>query len=405
MSLESILLAFVLILTGAKLMGQLFRAMGQSPVLGELLAGAIIGPAALGWLPKHDFLTLLSEIGLIILLFELGLETDISQLARVGRHSAIVAILGVVVPFVGGMALAQAFGLTSSASLLVGATFCATSIGVTAAILKDQGEQQSIEGQIVLGAAFLDDIIGLLLLSVVMASIGGTAGHGGGASSAPPGGLWGLVAITLGFPLAAIVLGTRFAPVLLRWVDMLSVRGALGISGLVFAFLLSALALMLHTSPVIGAFAAGLVLAKTERSEGIMHHLQPIADLFTPLFFVIVGSQLRLDLLNPFTPGNLALLGIAVLGTAVAFLGKYVSPYVGLPSGIRKPLIGLAMTPRGEVGLIVAELGRRQGVFNDTVFGVLMLVILFTTFLGPVCLRWWLKGQRPVAEAVKEASA
>jgi len=186
MSLESILLAFVLILTGAKLMGQLFRAMGQSPVLGELLAGAIIGPAALGWLPKHDFLTLLSEIGLIILLFELGLETDISQLARVGRHSAIVAILGVVVPFVGGMVLAQAFGLTSSASLLVGATFCATSIGVTAAILKDQGEQQSIEGQIVLGAAFLDDIIGLLLLSVVMASIGGTAGHGGGASSAPP---------------------------------------------------------------------------------------------------------------------------------------------------------------------------------------------------------------------------
>lgn len=398
MTLESILLAFVLILTGAKLMGQLFRAMGQSPVLGELLAGALIGPAALGWLPRHDFLTLLSEIGLIILLFELGLETDISQLARVGRHSAIVAVLGVVVPFVGGMLLAQVFGLTMSASLLVGATFCATSIGVTAAILKDQGEQQSIEGQIVLGAAFLDDIIGLLLLSVVMASIGGAVGHGGeAAASAPPGGLWGLVAITLGFPVVAILLGTQFAPVLLRWVDMLSVRGALGISGLVFAFLLSALALMLHTSPVIGAFAAGLVLAKTERSEGIMHHLQPIADLFTPLFFVIVGSQLRLDLLNPLTPGNLTLLGVAVLGTAVAFLGKYVSPYVGLPSGIRKPLIGLAMTPRGEVGLIVAELGRRQGVFNDTVFGVLMLVILFTTFLGPVCLRMWLKGHRAKA--------
>jgi Kef-type K+ transport system membrane component KefB len=398
MSLESILLAFVLILTGAKLMGQLFRAMGQSPVLGELLAGAIIGPSALGWLPKHEFLTLLSEIGLIILLFELGLQTDISQLARVGRYSAVVAVLGVFVPFVGGMLLGQAFGLETSASLLVGATFCATSIGVTAAILKDQGEQQSVEGQIVLGAAFLDDIIGLLLLSVVMASVGGSAGHGA-ASSAPPGGLWGLVTITLGFPLVAIVLGTQFAPVLLRWVDLLSVRGALGLSGLVFAFLLSALALMLHTSPVIGAFAAGLVLAKTERSEGIIQHLQPIADLFTPLFFVIVGSQLRLDLLNPLTPGNLALLGVAVLGTAVAFLGKFVSPYFGLPSGLRKPLIGLAMTPRGEVGLIVAELGRRQGVFNDTVFGVLMLVILFTTFLGPVCLRAWLNGQRASSSA------
>jgi Kef-type K+ transport system membrane component KefB len=378
LSFEAFLQALLLVLVSAKLLGQACQRLGQSSVLGELLAGVLL--SALGWLPQDHVLELLAELGLLILLFEIGLETDITQLMQVGRLSVTVAVVGVLFPFVGGLVLGLAAGWAWTTALLIGAAFSATSIGVTARILRDNHQQHSMEGRIVLGAAFLDDIFGLLILALLSAMVTQPGG-------ADLGYLFTIAVTTLLFPAVAIGLGVRCAPVFVHWVDKLSVRGGLGIAGLSLAFALSYLATVIKSASVIGAFAAGLVLAKTHRAEKFIAHLQPIADLLTPIFFVMVGAKLNLALLNPANPANHPVWVWALLGTFVAFAGKFASGYVGIPGRLRRHLIGVAMIPRGEVGLVVAELGRRSGVFDAMVFGVVLLVVMATTAAGPLLLK------------------
>lgn len=389
LALEPFLLNLILILGAAKVFGDIAKRVGIPVVLGELLGGAMIGVYGIGWLHIDGITHLLAQIGLIILLFEIGLETDIAELVKLGPRSMAVAVVGIVAPLAGGYFFSQAMGLSVLASLLIGGAFSATSIGISVRALAEMGEQKSTEGQIVLGAALIDDVIGLLLLSVLTALVAQQNG------TAEGGNLLQVILMTLSFPVVAFVLGVTLTKPLLYWVDRMTVRGAIVIASLVMALGFAWLAAQFGTSPIIGAFAAGLILARTHRADVIEQQLKPIADFFTPIFFVSIGATLNIQLLNPANAENHAILMIAIGAAAVAFLTKVISGFAAYGEGVRRLMIGISMAPRGEVVLIFAQLGLAAGVINEQWFAVLILVIVMTAMLSPALLKLVLGRPEP----------
>lgn len=389
LALEPFLLNLILILGAAKVFGDIAKRVGIPVVLGELLGGAIIGVYGIGWLQIDAVTHLLAQIGLIILLFEIGLETDIAELIKLGPRSLAVAAVGIIAPLGGGYLFAQYMGLSPLASLLIGGAFSATSIGISIRALAEMGEQKSTEGQIVLGAALIDDVIGLLLLSVLTALVAQQNGTGDGGS------LWEVILLTMSFPVVAFLLGLVLTKPLLYWVDRMTVRGAIVIASLVMALGFAWLAAQFGTSPIIGAFAAGLILARTHRADVIEQQLKPIADFFTPIFFVSIGATLNIQLLNPANSENHAILLIALGAGAIALITKVISGFAAVGGGLRKLMIGISMAPRGEVVLIFAQLGLAAGVINEQWFAVLILVIVITAMLSPALLKVVLGRSEP----------
>ncbi|MGC8785320.1 MAG: cation:proton antiporter [Armatimonadota bacterium] len=384
MTLDRFLLMLILILLFARVMAQLAERVKQPPVLGELLAGVLLGASVLGWVPDNEILHLLAEVGVMLLLFEIGLETDLSALLRVGAKSLMVALIGIALPFVGGYLTCVALGITGTTAILFGAAFCATSIGITARVLADLGVLNSTEGRIVLGAAVLDDVLGLVILAVVSAIVAQ------GSIS-----LLFVVQTTvvaLAFVAIALVVGRLLAPSLLRIVDRMTVRGALVTAALVMAFAFALAAKKVGSAAIVGSFAAGLVLSSIGRTRQIEHELKPIADFFTPIFFVSVGVAVNVRLFNPLDPANRSTLALASLGTLVAFLGKFLAGWGAWGKGVRHALIGAGMVPRGEVGLIFATVGKQNGVLNDMHYAALLAVIFLTTFVAPILLAHFAKG-------------
>jgi Kef-type K+ transport system membrane component KefB len=375
--IRELLLGLALVWLAAKVAGEGMERIGQTAVLGELLAGVIIGPGVLGLVHESEVLHALAELGVLILLFEVGLESDLGDLLRAGIQAALIALVGVVVPFAVGFGVMQGLGHPPLLAVFVGATLTATSVGITARVLADLGRLQDAAAKVVLGAAVVDDILGLIILAVVtgIAQTGSVSGASVGLLS---------VKAVL-FLVIAIVVGMQLAPVLVKWVGYMRARGTLLVYSVVFAVTLAAVADMIGLATIIGAFAAGLAVATTERREHIEERIKPVADLLVPVFFVIVGMKVQPALLNPFAEN--ALFGIAMLLTAVAIASKLVAGLAVYQRGVRRWTVGVGMVPRGEVGLIFAGAGLAAGVIAEDLYAALVVVVMLTTFAAPP----WLK--------------
>jgi Kef-type K+ transport system membrane component KefB len=372
------LLAFGAALVGAKLFGELAERFGQPAVLGELLAGIVMGPSLLGLVPLSDGVFLLAEIGVVLLLFEVGLETDLSELLRVGGPAMAVALAGMVLPFAGGYFLTRALGYEVLTAIFVGAALTATSIGITARVLSELGVLKTKEGQIILGAAVIDDVLGLVVLAIV-------------SKIAQTGSLEAATALksagfAIGFLLVALVAGIPLGRWLVEVVEKASVRGVLGAAAVAFALLVAWGAKMADSAPIVGAFAAGMALAYTNRRHDIDRALKPVVDIFAPLFFVYVGAQVDVRLLNPVVAENRPALLLGLGLTVIGFLGKFAAGYCAW-GGVRRSFIGAGMVPRGEVGLIFASLGLADKALPDRVFVAVLVAVFATTFVTPPLLK------------------
>lgn len=390
------LLALVVILLAARVLGGLARRIGQPAVLGELLAGVLVGPSVLGqipgltWLqvkPDNETLHLLAELGVVLLLFEIGLETDLGKLLAVGGASTAVALVGVVLPFLLGYLVCRALGHGELPSQVAGATLTATSVGITARVLAELGRLQDKESQIILGAAVLDDVLGLIILAVVSAQIGGED-----VSTLQ---VLGIAGLAFGFLAVALLLGRVALPLLRSLADRLEPSATLPIVALIFACLLAYLANAVQPGlSIVGAFAAGLVLARLPQIKVIERGIAPIGHLIVPIFFVTTGAAVDVRLLNPFDPDNWGVLLVAGLVLVAAILGKVAAGYAPWWLKANKTVIGVGMVPRGEVGLIFANTGK--SVVGTSLFSALTLLVMLTTFLVPPLLNLLLGKKPPV---------
>ncbi len=401
-SIEQFFLALVCILVFSKIFGELAERIKQPSVLGELVAGVILGGSVLAIVPSasgmlgYDTFHLLAEVGVAILLFEIGLETDLKDLIKVGFTSIIVAVIGVVLPFALGFGSIVAFehmGLLGSSdpslnlliAITAGATLTATSVGITARVLSDMNKLQSGEAKIILGAAVIDDILGLIILGVVSGLIEASgSGDGGGVSTL---GVGIIFVKAFGFLIVAILVGNLISKKLFNIIDIMRVRGVLLLGALSFAFIFAFLASLVGLAPIVGAFAAGLVLANTNQFKSIEHNLKPVSDFFTPIFFIMVGAAVDVSVFNPFVSENIPILLIALILFVVAVIGKFVAGYAVFQKGINKAVVGVGMIPRGEVGLIFAQVGLTYGVFNSQLFSAVTVMVMLTTFIAPPLLQ------------------
>ncbi len=402
MSIEQFFIALALILIFSKVFGELAERIKQPSVLGELVAGIILGGSVLAVVPSvagmagYDTFHLLAEVGVAILLFEIGLETDLKDLIKVGFTSMLVAIVGVIVPFALGFAsilVFEKYGLLGNVdpnftiliAITVGATLTATSVGITARVLSDMNRLQSGEAKIILGAAVIDDILGLIILGVVSGLIESSESGIGVSVSAASVGIIFLKAF--GFLFAAIIIGNLISKRLFNLVEKMRVRGVLLLSALSFAFIFAYLASLVGLAPIVGAFAAGLVLANTNQFKSIEERLKPVSDFFTPIFFIMVGAAVDVSVFNPFVKENIPILLIALTLFIVAVVGKLVSGFAVLQKGIKKSVVGVGMIPRGEVGLIFAQVGLTYGIFTSELFSAVTVMVMLTTFIAPPLLK------------------
>ncbi len=396
MDIHNIILVLFLVLIFARIFGELFARFGIPSVLGELFAGLLLGSSFLGWVTPNDVLKLLAEIGIILLLFEVGMETDIARLRRAGRQALIVALFGVVLPFGLGFWVSQsAFGLSIVESLFVGGTLTATSIGITLRVLRDIGKDKGDVAQVVIGAAVIDDIIGVILLVFIYDfAISKQISFDNTLSVSLMIGLFLILAPTVAYFMAH---------------GMKKFAQASRVPGFIPTILISLILLFAYLSyyfgapEILGAFVAGVALSRRfflpfgaalhdkggEFEKKIKLSMTPIIQLFTPFFFVMVGLSIELQHID-FTSSSLWIMGSVFL--FIAFLGKYVGVlFIKTDKSITKTLIGISMIPRGEVGLIFAEMGRVNNILSNEIYAVLIFVIVVTTVLPPFLLKWLFK--------------
>ncbi len=425
--LAGVLLSLITVFLAAKIGGEICARINLPPVLGELVGGVVVGVSALhlivfpetvaetsgslitdflqataGLRPEaalsvfqgeSEVVSVLAELGVIILLFEIGLESDLKELIRVGPQAAVVAIVGVVVPFATGTTgLIAFFGVPTIPAIFAGAALTATSIGITAKVLAELQQLSSKEGRIIIGAAVLDDVLGIIVLAVV-------------ASLAKTGEIeiLNVIYLILGaavFLVGSILVGRLLSPLFVALVEEMRTRGQLLISSLIFAFILAYIAAAIHLEAILGAFAAGLILAETTKRKELEDQISPIADMLVPIFFVTVGAQTDLSVLNPAVPSNREGLIIASFLVIVAIIGKVVTGFAvfGQP-GINRWAIGVGMIPRGEVGLVFAGVGAASGVLSESLGAAIIVMVILTTFLAPPMLRLVFKETEEEGEA------
>ncbi len=422
MVLAGVLLSLVFIYLASKLGGELSKLVDLPPVLGELVAGVVVGVSALHLLvfpetgavasdsvvitilqqiaglnaesisevfaTQSEVISVLAEIGVIILLFEIGLESDLRELQKVGSRAAVVAVVGVVAPFIAGtVGLVLIFGMPTIPAVFAGAALTATSIGITSKVLSELGQLKSTEGQIIVGAAVIDDILGIVVLAVV-ASLAKTGDVD----------LLNLVYLIIGataFLLGSIWLGKFFNQSFVAIAEKLQTRGKLVIPALIFAFSMAFLAHAIHLEAILGAFAAGLVLDETDKRKELDQQVIPIADILVPIFFVSVGARVDLSVLNPTSIDNRQGLVIAAFLIVVAMIGKVITGWAILgKEKINRLAIGIGMIPRGEVGLVFAGIGAASGVLDKPLQAAIIIMVILTTFVAPPLLRFAFKEEQ-----------
>lgn len=388
--IAAVLIALAAILVSTKVLGDLAQRIGQPAVLGELVAGVLLGKSVLGLIdPANPVIHAMSEIGVIILLFAIGLETELAALMRVGGAATVVAMTGVAVPFALGYYAGVALGLTFVPALVCGAALCATSVGITARVLSDLGWLDTNEGKVILGAAVVDDIIGLIILAVIATMVSGEAPTLLGVSR--------IAGVAIGFVVIAVFAGGFVAKPVFGVASRVKAASALGMMGLSFAFLLAWLAQRSGSAMIVGAFAAGLVLHGVAQRHDIERVVTLLGHFFVPVFFAAVGAAV--DLRALLDPKALALGGALVV---CGIVGKLVAGFVPWWFKGDKTLVGIGMVPRGEVGLIFAQMGLAAGAVTAGEYGALMLMVLGTTFVTPPALAWRagrLKQRKPTRDA------
>lgn len=398
-----------LVLVTAKLVGDLFERMGQPAVLGELLAGIILGNLTLFGVDTFNVVKdgaafeLLAQIGVILLLFEVGLESDLVEMRRVGAAAFIVAVVGVVAPVALGYGVHLMFEpeATWHVHLFVGAILAATSVGITARVLKDINFIDSPTGRVILGAAVIDDVLGLVILAVVVGIVTG-ANTG---STLDAGSILWIIAKAVAFLVGAIALGRPVARLVFRLATKLQARGVLLAVSLAFCFLVAWGAGAVGLATIVGAFAAGLVLdavtyrdLETREAHGLEAQLAPISGFLVPVFFVVTGAKVQLDAMSS---GSVLLLALAL--TVVAIIGKQICSAVAFGPGVDRLSVGLGMIPRGEVGLIFATVGADllldgEPVVPPPTYAAVIVMVLITTMVTPPILAWALKRKAPQAD-------
>jgi len=375
----TVLLHVLVVLVAAKVGAEVSERLGQPAVLGELVLGVLVGPHALGLVGGDQVLAVLGQLGVLLLLLQVGLETELTDLLRVGRPALSVAVVGVVLPFAFGWAGLRLTGLAGHGrhvELFVAAALTATSVGITARVFGDLKALSRAEARTVLGAAVADDVIGLVILTVMVRLVAG--------GSIEPRGLLLVVGAAVAFLVVGVAAGVRLAPPLFHWIERLA-RSDGTLIGLALAFTLAfaRLAEVVQLAPIVGAFVAGVVLARTRTRASIGTSLAPIAHIFVPVFFLQIGIDA--DPAALLRPRVLALAGL-LLGVAAA--GKILAGLAAAGTGMDLVMVGFGMLPRGEVDLIFASLGLRLGVISRDTYSALLLVVLATTFVTPPLLRW-----------------
>jgi Kef-type K+ transport system membrane component KefB len=369
-----------LMLVVAKILGFLAQRIGQPAVIGELIAGVVLGVSVLRVVPVDgEVFLFLSEVGVVVLLFEIGLETDLTQLLRVGSASTVVAVVGVVLPFALGYAVCWMLGLENIQAIVASAALTATSVGITARVLADLGRLSEPESRIILGAAVIDDIIGLIILTVV-----GDISEGGNVT-------WTRVVMAtaeaFGFLIGVLLIGWLLVPPIFRLVERRKMSSAIPGSVLILALALAWLADQSGSAMIIGAFAAGLLLARTPQAHTIQEGIGHLAQFFVPLFFVYIGAQVDLRVFNPVDPVHRKTLLVGGLLIFAAVAGKFAAGYAPFWFEGKKSVIGVGMIPRGEVGLIFAQVGLTTKVFDENLFSAVTLMVMVTTFMAPPLLK------------------
>ena len=392
METHDFFLTLLIILLTARVFAELATRLQAPSVIGELFAGVILGPSLLGWIEPFEAIKLMAEIGIILLLFEVGLETDVKRLVRTGIKSLVVAMVGFVLPLVLGFSLGYwAFNQPLLVSLFIGGTLTATSIGITVRVLSDLKRQQAPEGQIVLGAAVLDDVMGVVLLALLY-----EFSIGGGVSILNTGKV--LIFVGAFFVLAPVA--AKLISLVIRRFDAVSeIPGLIPTSIVSLVLFFAWLAHTLGAPELLGGFAAGLALSRRfflplgialHTDEKFAHRIEdqmkPIVHLFTPIFFVFVGLSLNLREID-WSSSFIWIFSLSLLLASVA--GKLIGAFLIKESWPIRWVIGLAMIPRGEVGLIFAELGRISGIFNNEIYAGMVIVIALTTLLPPFIMKWF----------------
>ncbi|HEY3096681.1 MAG TPA: cation:proton antiporter [Acidimicrobiia bacterium] len=393
MSVTSVLLDILIVLVAAKLAAEVAERIGFPPVVAEILAGVAIGPSALDLVGTEQTLRVLGEIGVILLLLQVGMEMDLGELGAVGRASVTVAVVGVVLPTAAGFGVSEVFGYDAKTALFLGAALAATSVGITARVFSDLRALASVEARTVLGAAVADDVLGLVILTVVVR----IASEGSVSLLS----VLGIFAIALAFLVATTAVGARAAPPLFQFLHRYArSTGTVVALALAFTLAFAELADAAQLAPIVGAFVAGLSLSRSAVSDRITRELAPVGHLFIPVFFLQIGIDAKVEAF--FDP---TVLGIGAALFAVAVAGKIAAAVGAAGSPGDKRLIGLGMIPRGEVGLIFATIGLREAILDQDQYAALLLVVLATTLLAPPLLRWRLQQLRAGRASRRHPSA
>ena len=367
-----LLLVIAAVLVTARLFGAAAVKFGQPAILAELIAGVVLGGSVLGLLdPNEPVIHALAQLGLLVLLFEIGLETDLRRLGSVAGVATTVAVAGVIFSFALGYAALTMIGVARIGAIVCATALTATSVGVSTRVLADLRRLNSIEGRVVLGAAVLDDIIGLVLLSVVGSFVAGAAIR--------PSDVLRTASVAFGFVLMALLIGYYLVPAVFRAAHRrVFAPNTIAVTGLAFAFALAALAGMLGSALIIGGFVAGVLLNTLDESDEILHAAKTTGSLLTPLFFASVGASVSLAAFRD--PRTLL---ITVLLVVLGSAGKFAAAYTPLRFSENRRLVGVSMIPRGEVELIVAQTGLAIGALDAALFGAITLTVLLTALISP----------------------
>lgn len=374
------------ILLPAKLLEEVMCRIHLPAVIGAILAGVILGPDLLGVIPQeahnprgYEMVHELARIGMCVLLFRIGLETRFTDFLPVWRSAVGIAVTGMVLPFILGWISASLWGLPQQGAIFIGATLTATSIGVTASVLSELHAQKSKEGLLILGAAILDDVGGLLILSALVAFLTPTLSVSGQVTSA--------VIQAIAFISCGVFLGPYVAQVLILLSKWSETKGILLIFAFSYFLLLAYAAKAIGLDMIIGAYAAGIAFAQHSERFQIEEDLKSLTELFTPLFFVLLGASMEFSGLNPLSETGRQAWGLALLLFVAAVVGKLFSACWVKEDKINKWAVGGGMMPRGEVGFVFAQIGLMSGVFSSELFSTLVVVLIATTITGPVLLR------------------
>jgi Kef-type K+ transport system membrane component KefB len=379
-----LLLALFIVLFAAKLMAELFERIGQPAVVGEILTGVVIGPGALRLVQPSDVIDALAEIGVIFLLFTVGLETNPNDIFRVGKTATVVAILGVAVPFIAGWALLLIWpGHSWIEAIFLGAAMVATSVGITARVLSGMGLVTADASRVILAAAVIDDVIGLLVLAVVSSLASGQINYLHIALTA---------ALAIGFTAFTAIFGARAVKRAKHRVSRLKINHSLLIFALVLCFGLAAMASLIGIAGIVGAFLAGVALSEVTDDTELHQQSQTLAEFTTPFFLVNIGMKLNISVF-----ASKEIIALSVLVTLLAMITKLIGCGLGaIKMGRRRAFqVGIGMAPRGEVGIVVAQIGLAMAAVSDAIYAVVLTMAVATTLIAPPLIRLAFAREKP----------